>query len=119
MDRDDNVDEILSTVGRLPQLENFVWIINERALTSNSSALFDGLPVCLRLELGLELCAGLLGVKLHDVFNEENLLLDARQLVINAFTRLLNYPPLFWSEEVTAIACSSTEPWSYGADVYR
>ena len=96
-----------------------MWIINERALTSNSSALVDGLLVRLREEVSLELCVGLLGVKLHDMFNEENLLLDARQLVINAFTRLLTYPPLFWSAEVIAIACSSTEPWSYGADVYR
>ena len=96
-----------------------MWIINERALTSNSSALFDGSLGCLRQEPNLDLCAGLLGVKLHDSFNEENLLLDARQLVVNAFTRLLDYPPLFWSEEVSAIACSSTEPWSFGADVYR
>jgi hypothetical protein len=37
-----DIDEILSVIVRLQQLENFVWIINERALISNSSALFDG-----------------------------------------------------------------------------
>jgi hypothetical protein len=38
----EDVDELLSAIVRLRQLENFAWIINERALTSNSTALFDG-----------------------------------------------------------------------------
>lgn len=38
----EDADELLSIIVRLQQLENFVWIINERALTINSSALFDG-----------------------------------------------------------------------------
>ena len=45
--------------------------------------------------------------------------MDATQLVINTFTKLLHYPPLFWSESISVLNCSSTEPWSYGKDVYR
>jgi hypothetical protein len=40
--RIEDTDELLSVIVRLQQLENFVWIINERALITNSSALFDG-----------------------------------------------------------------------------
>ena len=40
--RVEDTDELLSVIVRLQQLENFVWIINERALRSNSLALFDG-----------------------------------------------------------------------------
>jgi len=38
----EDIDELLSVIVQLQQLENFVWIINERALITNSSALFDG-----------------------------------------------------------------------------
>ena len=38
----EDIDELLSAIVRLQKLEDFVWIINERAITSNSSALFDG-----------------------------------------------------------------------------
>jgi hypothetical protein len=37
-----DINELLSVIVQLQQLENFVWIINERALIMNSSALFDG-----------------------------------------------------------------------------
>jgi hypothetical protein len=67
----------------------------------------------------LHFFSGLLGVKLHDSFNEENLLIDAIQLIINTFSKFLDYPPLFWSESISVLNCSSTEPWSYGKDVYR
>jgi hypothetical protein len=40
--RVEDADELLSVIVRLQQLENFVWIINERALISNSLAHFDG-----------------------------------------------------------------------------
>jgi len=40
--RIEDTDELLSVIVQLQQLENFVWIINERALITNSSALFDG-----------------------------------------------------------------------------
>ncbi len=40
--RVEDIDELLSVIVKLQQLENFVWIINERALITNSSALFDG-----------------------------------------------------------------------------
>ncbi len=40
--RVEDTDELLSVIVQLQQLENFVWIINERALITNSSALFDG-----------------------------------------------------------------------------
>lgn len=40
--RNSDVDEILTVITELQKLENFVWIINERAITSNSSAFFDG-----------------------------------------------------------------------------
>lgn len=62
---------------------------------------------------------GLIGVKLHDTFNQENLLIDAAHLVINTFTKFLDYPSSFWSEISPVIDCSSTEPWSYGKEVYR
>lgn len=115
----EDVDELLSAIVRLRQLENFAWIINERALTSNSSALFDGstdlhetiaIPVIL---------LGLLGVKLHDTFSEENLLIDALELISNTFRQFLTYPAAFWSNAISVINCSSTEPWSYGKEVHR
>jgi hypothetical protein len=62
---------------------------------------------------------GLLGVKLHNSLNEENLLIDAAQLIINTFTKLLDYPSLFWFGKASVLDCSTTEPWSYGTDVYR
>jgi hypothetical protein len=62
---------------------------------------------------------GILGVKLHQSFNEENLLIDATQLIINTFTKFLDYSSSFWAESVSVIDCSSTEPWSYGIDVYQ
>jgi hypothetical protein len=92
----------LSVIVRLQHLENFVWIINERALTSNSSALF----------------VGLLGVRLHHSFNEENLLIDATKLLVNTFSKFINNSA-FWSEKASAINCSSTEAWSFGTDLYR
>jgi hypothetical protein len=100
--RVEDTDELLSVIVRLQHLENFVWIINERALTSNSSVLFDGL----------------LGVRLHNSFNEENLLVDATNLLVETFSKFINHS-LFWSEKTSAINCSSTEPWSYGTDLYR
>ncbi|CAF0819485.1 unnamed protein product [Rotaria sordida] len=98
-----HIDELLLAIVRLQKLENFVWIINERALKSNNSAFFDGL----------------LAVKLNDSFNEENLLIDATQLIRNTFIKFLNYTPLFWSENMSVIDCLSTEPWIYGKDVYK
>lgn len=40
--REEDVDSLLTDIAHLQQLESFVWIINERALVTNSSALFDG-----------------------------------------------------------------------------
>ena len=95
---------MLSVIVRLQHLENFVWIINERALISNSSALFNGL----------------LGVKLHHSFNEENLLIDATKLLINTFEKFLRQTDsILWSEEIAAINCSATEPWPLGTDLYQ
>lgn len=37
-----DADELLSAIVRLNKLDNFVWILNERVLRSNSPALFDG-----------------------------------------------------------------------------
>ncbi|CAF0902440.1 unnamed protein product [Adineta steineri] len=100
--RVEDTDDLLSAIVRLQHLENFVWIINERALMSNSSALFDGL----------------LGVKLHKLFSEENLLIDAIKLLVNAFNNFIDDVG-FWSDKKTAINCSTIEPWSYGNDFYR
>jgi len=100
--RVEDMDELLSVIVRLQHLENFVWILNERALTSNSSTLFDGL----------------LGVRLDNSFNEENLLIDATRLLVNTFGKFLNRSS-FWSEQTSAINCSSTEIWQYGKDLYR
>jgi hypothetical protein len=63
--------------------------------------------------------SGILGVKLHHSFNEENLLIDAAQLIRNTFMKFLNYPSTFWLQDSPVIDCSSTEPWSHGRDVYR
>ena len=93
----EDTDELLSVIVRLQQLENFVWIINERALISNSTAIFDGL----------------LGVKLHNSFSEENLLIDATKLLINTYKKFLNSTIEFWTEKNPPINCSSTEPWVY------
>jgi hypothetical protein len=103
--RIEDTDELLSVIVRLQHLDNFVWIINERALISNSSALFDGL----------------LGVKLHHLFNEENLLVDATKLLLNTFTRAIrSLPAIFVSlDTFSAINCSSTESWSFGDQLYR
>jgi hypothetical protein len=100
--RVEDIDDLLSVIVRLQHLENFVWIINERALTTNSSAIFDGL----------------LGVRLHHSFNEENLLIDATNILGNTFSKFVNNST-FWLEKISAINCSSTEPWSYGKDLYR
>jgi hypothetical protein len=100
--RVEDTDELLSVIVRLQQLENFVWIINERALTSNSSEIFDGL----------------LGVRLHSLFSEENLLIDAVKLLVNTFNKFIDYPP-FWSEKTTAINCSTIEAWEFGKDLYK
>lgn len=62
---------------------------------------------------------GILGVQLHESFNEENLLDDATQLILKTFTKFLNYPLAFWSPTAPVIDCSSTIRWSYGAEVYR
>ena len=100
----EDTDDLLSVIVRLQHLENFVWIINERALISNSSALFDGL----------------LGVKLHHSFSEENLLVDATKLLVNSFGKMLYHTSQsFWTEETSPINCTSTEPWSFGHDLYR
>jgi hypothetical protein len=101
--RVEDTDELLSVIVRLQHLENFVWIINERALTSNSSAIFDGL----------------IGVKLHNSFTEENLLIDATKLLINTFNKFTDYSSLFWTDKTSPINCSSTEAWKYGKDLYR
>ncbi|CAF4501442.1 unnamed protein product [Rotaria sp. Silwood1] len=101
--RIEDTDELLSVIVRLQHLENFVWIINERALTSNSTALFDGL----------------LGVRLHKSFNEENLLIDATKLLFNTFDKFHDHSSLFWSTKTSAINCLSIESWSYGKDLYR
>jgi hypothetical protein len=62
---------------------------------------------------------GLLGVKLHESFSEENLLIDALELISNTFRQFLTYPVTFWSDAISAINCSSTEPWPYGREVHR
>jgi hypothetical protein len=105
----------------LQQLENFVWIINERALMKNSSAFFDGSKDLnfIRIDFVVIKILGILGVRLHHSFTEENLLVDATQLIMNTFTRFLDYPSSFWSQDISVIDCSSTEPWPYGRDVYR
>ncbi|CAF1222879.1 unnamed protein product [Rotaria sordida] len=101
--RIEDTDELLSVIVRLQHLENFVWIINERSLTSNSTALFDGI----------------LGVRLHNSFNEENLLIDATKLLMNTFDKFNNHTSLFWDTKIPAINCLSTESWPYGKDLYR
>ncbi len=98
----EDTDELLSVIVRLQYLENFVWILNERALTSNSSTIFDGL----------------LGVRLDNSFNEENLLIDATKLLVNTFGKFIDQS-LFWSEQTSAINCSSIEYWSYGKELYK
>lgn len=100
--RVEDADELLSVIVRLQHLENFVWILNERALTSNSSTLFDGL----------------LGVRLHYSFSEENLLVDATNLLVDAFGQFINQPE-FWLDKTSPINCSSTEVWTYGKHLYR
>ncbi|CAF4292745.1 unnamed protein product, partial [Rotaria sp. Silwood2] len=101
--RIEDTDELLSAIVRLQHLENSVWIINERALTSNSTVLFDGL----------------LGVRLHNSFNEENLLIDATKLLVNTFDKFNDHASLFWSTKTPAINCLSTESWLYGKDLYK
>ncbi|CAF4291813.1 unnamed protein product [Rotaria socialis] len=101
--RIEDTDELLSVIVRLQHLENFVWIINERAIISNSTALFDGL----------------IGVRLHSSFNEENLLIDATKLLANAFNKFTDYSSAFWTSKTTAINCLSTDAWTYGIDFYR
>ena len=118
-DRVEDVDELLSAIVRLRQLEQFAWIINERALTSQSPALFDGLIDLTWVLVTEKTVLGLLGVKLHHVFSEENLLIDALELISNTFHQFLAYPPAFWSEAISVINCSSIESWSYGNEVYR
>lgn len=98
----EDADELLSVIVRLQHLENFVWILNERALTSNSSTLFDGL----------------LGVRLHYSFSEENLLADATSVLVNAFGQFINQPD-FWMEKTSPINCSSTEVWTYGKQLFK
>ena len=93
----------MSAIVRLQQLENFVWIINEHALTSNSTALFNGL----------------LGVRLHRLFNEENLLIDATKILVHTFSKFIDYESSFWSQKTPTINCLSTEAWTYGRDVYK
>ncbi|CAF3742483.1 unnamed protein product [Rotaria magnacalcarata] len=101
--RIEDTDELLSVIVRLQHLENFVWIINERAIISNSTALFDGL----------------IGVRLHNSFNEENLLIDATKLLANAFNKFTDYSSAFWTSKTAAINCLSTDAWTYGIDFYR
>ena len=101
--RVEDTDELLSAIGRLQHLETFVWIINERALTSNSSALFDGL----------------LGVRLHSLLSEENLLIDAITLLKNTFNKFINHSSAFWSEKPSPINCSSIETWPFGKELYK
>ena len=98
----EDTDELLSVIVRLQHLENFVWILNERALTLNSSALFDGL----------------LGVRLHQSFNEENLVVDATHLLVNAFGQFIDYSE-FWLDKTSPINCSSTDVWPFGKHLYR
>jgi len=102
--RVEDADELLSVIVRLQHLENFVWILNERVLISNSSALFNGL----------------LGVKLHHSFSEENLLIDATKLLLNTFEKFLHQTDsILWSDDISAINCSATEPWPLGTDLYH
>lgn len=100
--RAEDTNDLLSVIVRLQHLENFVWIINEHALASNSSALFDGL----------------LAVRLHNSFNEENLLIDATKLLVNTFKKFI-HDSAFWSEKTSVINCSSIEPWPYGKELYK
>ena len=65
------------------------------------------------------LALGLIGVKLHNSFNEENLLVDAIQLIINTLPKFHDFPSLFWVESDSLIDCSSVLPWSYGTDIYQ
>jgi hypothetical protein len=58
-------------------------------------------------------------VKLHHSFNQENLLMDAAHLIMNTFTKLLDYPSIFWKEDISVLDCSIVEPWPFGNDVYR
>lgn len=103
INRIEDTDELLSAIINLQRLENFVWIINERALTSNSTVLFDGL----------------LGVRLHKSFNEENLLIDATKLLVNTFNKFINHSSSFWAEKTPAINCLSTDFWPYGKSLYK
>jgi len=98
----EDVDELFSAIINLQLLENCVWIVNERVLTSNHTGLIDGL----------------LGVRLHHRFTQENLLIDATNLLVQTFSKFINNS-LFWSEKPLAIDCSSTEPWTFGKELYR
>lgn len=40
--RVEDIEQLLSAIVQLQQLENFVWIINERALINENPAIFDG-----------------------------------------------------------------------------
>jgi len=62
------------------------------------------------------LIIGLIGVKLHDSLNEENLLFDATSLISNTFLKFIDHPN-FWSNK-SVVNCSSTEPWADGKEVY-
>ncbi|CAF0729637.1 unnamed protein product [Adineta ricciae] len=101
--KEEDVDSLLTDIARLQQMENFVWIVNERTLVTNSSALFDGI----------------LGVKLHHTFNEENLLIDATELIMNTFMKFRQHPVAFWSNKTSVLNCSSTKAWQYGNEVYQ
>ncbi|CAF1349247.1 unnamed protein product [Adineta ricciae] len=97
----EDIDECLSAIVHLQHLKGFVWIVNERALSTNSSFMFDGL----------------LAVRLHSSFTEENLLIDATTVLIETFYKFISHT-LFWNEKKPAINCSTIEPWKYGKEVY-
>ena len=88
---------------------------------SNSSAVFDGDKSLHSIIIPCQYfsVSGILSVRLHQLFTEENLLIDATRLITNTFTKLLDYPSSFWSQIAAAIDCSSTDFWSFGKDVYR
>lgn len=114
-----DVDKLLSAIKQLQLLENYAWIINEHTLTNNKLTLFDGRILCRQIKHLQLNVVGILGVRLHESFNEENLLRDASQLILKTFTKFLNYSSAFWSPTVPIIDCSTTIPWSYGKEVYR
>ena len=45
--------------------------------------------------------------------------MDAIQLILNTFSKFLDYPSSFWLESQPTIDCSSIKFWSYGKDVYQ